>query len=247
MTDWNFTAIASAHAAVLGGLIFGSPAHAGDLVKEIFNPVVQVDDGCTGTVIYSDRNKESGDVKTIILSAKHCLTKIKDNQNLKVKSITADDDGNIVAETNYNAKLLGTSYKVDLGIIELRDKDKIFPSVAKLENADTRLNPGEIVISYGYALAFVPPTMVSGYLGLKQNISVSGGNFQDFLRASTPLAGGNSGGPLFHVALDGSYKIIGVVTGAVPSFPEVAIFTSIDDIEAYLKVALPEVYSTPTK
>lgn len=205
-------------------------------LKQALDPTVFIDvngGSCSGQIIYSDRDKQTGDVSTLILSAKHCAEDLK--KDLVYVSIPHYDK--ILRKTSsvvYPAMLRGTFYKGDLSLFELQDKTTFFKEVAKLAPKDVALEVGEPVWSIGYPLGG-EMTVTQGLLGSRETIRGT----DEFLRATPDIAPGSSGGGLYHKNAAGDFELIGITiliakgwsfyTGSVP----------IDVIYEYLNVAVP--------
>lgn len=182
-----------------------SGANAADLGKEAIQPSAKLTSGagsCSGTLIYSDRDKVTGEVKSVLLTAKHC---VDGGENLQMKMEFPVFQGhNTVGEKTFYGTVLGKSYKSDLALIELNDKQTFFEQVAKVAPADYKANIGD------------PVVIVGNPLGL--HISVSQGtwsgnqklfNLPSLLHINGNIIGGNSGGAAFKED-DGVYKVVGV-------------------------------------
>lgn len=216
--------------------------------REIIAPTFALlDDGrpvCSGTFIYSQRDAKSGEVETIGLTAKHCVADLPAGKAVTIEVPTYDKALRFVRAAQYITDVAGKSSVSDVAILKLRDKATLIETIGKLEKGDAALLSGEPTYLYGYALGARSPTLTGGYLGERFDLNVGGTDgIREYFRASPAIFGGNSGGGLFHLSSDGSYKLIGIATGYVPSFFVTGLYTPIDQIEAYLKVAVPQVYA----
>lgn len=217
-------------------------AFADDLdqkTKEMFAPTVQINKNCSGVLFHSDRDKYTGKVETYILTAKHCFGDLNRGD---LSFVSIDEYNNInekVSETRYNAFIYGKSFFNDLATLKLKNETDVFLNQAVIAKGDIAkdLKFGEDVFVTGYPLG-LGLTFTKGNLGnievlssfYKPMISNSG----RFYRATPPVAGGNSGGPLF-VKKNGKYQVIGITTGGwtVPG-GFMNYFTPVDEINEYL-------------
>lgn len=202
---------------------------------EAIKGVPQINENCSASVIYSDRDKKSGDARTVLLTAKHC---VEGNEKQEMFADFFDYQKNRVTKKNrYMGKVLGTYYKADLALIELSDKKTVFDSVIKIGKSDEDLTLGADVVTVGYPLGM--------------GINFTKGNFmsvfripnfaeQDLYHATPDIGPGNSGGALLRRLDDGSYEQVGVTFAVIPGYPFTGIYTGLQDIRDYLKIALPE-------
>jgi S1-C subfamily serine protease len=221
--------------------ILTAPASAADraelekLQKEVLGVTVQLNGNCSGTVIYSNRDKESGDVTTLVLSAGHCAIDKDADQRVEFPVYQANE---IVKRDAYVGKVYGVYYNADLSLWKLKDKQTFFANVAKLAPEKPALMMGEQVWTAGYPLGGVL-TVTTGLFG-----SLETSDFDKpgrvYYRATPDIAPGSSGGALYHKNDAGDYELLGVTTAGARGFPFVALYTPISDIYAYLKVAAPD-------
>ena len=213
-----------------------NPASAAD--TELLNnikAVPQINENCSASVIYSDRDKKSGDAKTVLLTAKHCVVGSLNNQMMVDFFIYQNN--RVVKKDRYVGSVLGTFYKADLALIQLDDKKTVMDNVIKIGKSDEDLALGDDVVTVGYPLGM--------------GINFTRGNFmsvfripdfadQDLYHATPDVGPGNSGGALLRKLPDGTYEQIGVTFAVIPGYPFTGIYTGLKDIREYLKVALPE-------
>jgi len=212
--------------------------YAGELdkmQKEMFSPTAQLNKNCSATLIYSDRDEESGDVTTVFLTAKHCVT---GNKSDMIIDLPVYQKNRIVKRESYVARVRGEYYLADLAIIELKDKETLMRPVAKIAPEGTELFMGEDVWTLGYPLAWSLTVSQGLFGGLETNDFDKPG--LEYFRATPNIAGGNSGGAMYHASNDG-YELIGVTSARARSDSFVGLYTPLEVIHAYLKVALPEV------
>lgn len=241
---WNVTvkAVAVGLLAFGVGYLFLSDAKAADNESKLFKEAVtysaQLNDNCSSTLIYSDRDKVSGEVKSILLTAKHCVAEA-DGYKMKVE-FPVHQGHRAVGEKVYYGEVKGKDYKSDLALIQLTDKNTYFPSVAKVapDNYSASLGDQAYIVGYPMGLHI---SVTPGNWGGLQNPT---GN-DELLHINANVVGGNSGGAAFK-EIDGEYKVIGVTCCGFSRAPWVGYYTSVEDINRYLKVALPELYKTDT-
>jgi len=220
--------------------VAASPASSSPLYRlynEMIAPTVRINDNCSGQVVYSKYNQKSKTARTIILTAKHCTTKTNNGKYFEI-DIPQYDKGNIlIGEKLIFAQLLATDSS-DLALLEVTDHINVFTKITKIENIDTLLYIGKDCWASGYALG--KSIMVSkGLIGPKEFESVEGRPFTQYLRATAQIAGGNSGGGLYHLSLDGSYKLIGVATAGIPNKGFIAVWTPLSNIIPFLEKWVP--------
>lgn len=219
-------------------------AGADPKLKEILGPTVFInvgDGSCTGQIIYSDRDKATGDVTTLILSAKHCTEGVAKNL-VSIQIPVYDKTLRKTSSVAYPATLRGSYYKGDLALFELQDKTTYFPDVTKLAPKDVLLEIGEPVWSSGYPLGG-EKTITEGMLGARETRSGT----EEFLRATPDIAPGNSGGGLYHKNAAGDFELIGVTVLIAKGWSFYTGSVPIDVIQDYLAVALPKpAEPTPT-
>lgn len=219
-------------------LLAGAMAHADPLVDQVRAPVVRLDAYCSGTIVQSHRDQKSGEVQTFILTAKHC---VKDDDKSMVPIAKDQYDGlNKTGKKIADGDVYGMSYKSDLALIKLRDKQTLYDSVAIVAPADINLQYGQEVVVDGYPLG-LSMTETWGKLGYKEEQPAFSDISQSkmFYRATPDIVGGSSGSGMFTLDSDGKYKLIGVVTGGYQRGTYINYFTPIEEINDYLKTALP--------
>lgn len=204
-------------------------AQAG-LKEEVFSPSVQIGDYCSGTVVHSERDRESGEVETVVLTAKHC---VKSGERVTVDVTEYDDSLRETKRVQYAAKVLGSSWKSDLAVIKLSDKSTIFPS-AKIAPKDIELSFGEEVHTASYPAGF-GLTYTRGHLGYIQHIGRYS-NSGEYLRATPDVVGGSSGSGLFVLRPEG-YVLTGTLTAGYNLGTFMNLYTPIDEIREYWDVA----------
>src|SRR5437868_7306487 len=129
-----FSAIGIAHAA--------DKADLEKLQREVLGITVQLNGNCSGTVIYSNRDKVSGEVTTLILSAGHCAIDKDADQRIE---FPVYQDNELVKKDAYVGRIEGVYFKADLSLWKLKDKQTFFSNVAKLAPEKPTLLMGEDV------------------------------------------------------------------------------------------------------
>ena len=226
----------------------GVPAYALDkselpkAEQQMFLPVVQLGEFCSGSVVYSNRDQKSGEVTTYILTAKHCTDRIDQKIQVNVPNYT---DGKKLSFESYRATVKGQHYKSDTAVLLIDDKTKLFENVVKLAPKDSTFTFGENVWTVGYPLGMTR-TVTEGLMGNKELIPTLGKS--EFQRATPDVGPGNSGGALFRQNDKGDYEQVAITTAMARGFPFFGIYTPLEDIYDALKVMTPEVLGvTPTK
>ena len=206
--------------------------------RTIVAPTVRINDDCSGQVVYSKYDIARQRATTYILTAKHCTTKTEGDEYFVI-DIPIYDKGNVlIGERVVFAKVKDKDATSDLALLELTDYQNIFPRISIMESQGTNLYIGEDCWASGYALG--KSIMVTkGLVGPMERANVGGLGYTDYLRATAQIAGGNSGGGLYHQSLDGSYKMIGVATAAIPSSGFIALWTPLSKIAPFLAKNLP--------
>lgn len=231
------------------GLAFGMSflirdAEGADFKKmqtQAFEPSVQIGKFCSGTIIYSDRDKKTGDVSTAILSAKHCFKRsYSSGDRVIVNVANYDETLRKVSETSYLAELEGSSYKSDLSLLTLLDKDKIFPTATVApEGTEKEVKFADEVVSVSFPMG-MSKTFTMGHLGYIENLDGVFSDLSDsdqFYRSTPAVDGGSSGSGLFRQNAKGDYELIGVLTGSATANDFVNLYTPLDEINEYLKTA----------
>lgn len=247
---WVWVVVAAL--VLLAGVVWGpNLAKAADLTElpkmneQMFLPSVQLGNSstesfCSGTFVQSERDQVSGEVKTFILTAKHCVEDRPDGSDVSVVVHNYNNANREINAVDYKAIVYGKSYKSDLALLKLKDKDKFFTNIAKIAPADTKLVFGQDVWVVGYPLG-LSQTMTSGTLGRVETVEAfnSISRSKEFYRSTPDIAPGNSGGAMFQKNAKGDYEVIGVATGAIRGFTYINFYSPVEEINDYLKVALP--------
>lgn len=211
-------------------------AGADPKLNQILDPTVllELDEGgkCSGELVYSGRDTKTGEVTTLVLTAKHCA---QHSENL-ADVIVPHYDRTLrkVSYVGYKATVRGRSSSADIALYELQDRDTVFDNLVRLAPKDTTLEIGEPTWAVGFSLG-LEKTVTEGLLGPLQTV---GDN--EWLRATSDIAPGNSGGGLYHKNDAGDFELIGVTVVSAGSASFVTGSVPISEIQKYLAVALPK-------
>jgi S1-C subfamily serine protease len=230
-------------ALMLGAYTTADAAPSAALVQmqtEMLAPTVQLDGNCSGQII-SSRRTDKGVVATYILTAKHCVADM-DDKEVKVQVPEFDKNLHEVSEHVYFGEVFTKGGKADLALVKLRDEKTTFTTIAKLAPLDVELYEGESTWVVGYPLG-ANRVMTEGTLNAGLHMDLGDGGLKDWMRASNDIAGGNSGGGIYHKSASGHYELIGTTTLGATMAPFIGVYTSISDIQTFLKnQATAEVY-----
>lgn len=209
------------------------------LNKQLFSNAVQLGENsgsgfCSGNVIHSDRDKTTGEVETIVLTAKHCVV---NRDRMVVNTFEYDDALRKTKTVSYEAKKMGMSYKSDLALIKLNDKNTVFSGVAKIAPADIKLEFGQptFIAAYPKGLSLTYTMGTLGFVEIAEGFK-SMSNSTEFFRSTPDVKGGSSGSGLF--TLNGEdIVLIGTTTGQWSDSTFMNYFTPIQEVREYWDVA----------
>lgn len=203
--------------------------------NQMIGYTAQLNGNCSATLIHSKRDDVTGNVSTVFLTAKHCTTGQKSDMKIE---LPVYQKSRLVKRDQYIARLRGEWFAGDLALVELKDKQTFFPSVAKIGPSEPKLALGDNVWAVGYPLSW-SLTITAGLFGAieTQDFDKPG---TEYYRATPDIAGGSSGGALWHINEAGDFELIGVTAARARSDSFIGLYTRAEDIHAYLKVALPE-------
>lgn len=206
--------------------------------EEMLGVTVQLNGNCSGTLIYSDRDKKTGDVDTYILTAAHCV-KGSESKNMTV-DIPVYQENRVVKRESYVAKYKTKSFSADLAVVELIDKKTYFDKVATLPGEKISIEMGDRVYTVGYPMG-LGLTITEGLFSSYDSINFPKRNEDtEYYRATPDIIGGNSGGALYHKRPDGKYELIGVTTAGIRGAPYMGFYTPAKKIRDFLKTAAPK-------
>lgn len=232
--------IAAALAAFFVSAAHAMPKELETLRDQTLLPTVQIDDNCSGQIVYSKRDQKTGDVATYILTAKHCVSGMT-GKDVLVDVPTYDKKGRLTVETRYYADVDALSWTGDSALVKLKDADTWFGNrTVKLAPLSRQLFEGEQVWTVGYPAALTR-TITTGLLnvGLRNDVT---GKLTEFYRATPDIVGGSSGGGLYHRNDAGDYELIGTTTAGYRIGTYLGLYTTIGDIQAFLKNQAPIIY-----
>lgn len=229
--------LAAAAAALLAST---APAVASSL-DQIAGASVRLNGNCSGTIIHSDRDEVSGKVKTIVLTAKHCVKGSKPGETHRIELIEVDDQLREIGSRYYTADVIGQSTASDLAVLKLRDDNTYFGHV-DVAPAEPKVKFGEPILTLGYP-AGMSLTLTTGMLGYRDRVGIGGENEVSYQRATADVNPGSSGGALYHLkpGKTDDYELLGVTAAMRTGVPYFAFYVPADLINEYVKVAVPEV------
>jgi S1-C subfamily serine protease len=204
------------------------------LNKQLFNNAVQIGNFCSGNIIHSDRDKITGEVETVVLTAKHCVV---NRERMTVSTFEYDKTLRKTKSVAYEAKKMGMSYKSDLALIKLDDKQTLFNSVAKIAPEDIQLEFGQptFIAAYPKGLSMTYTMGVLGFVEIMEGFG-SMSTSTEFFRSTPDVKGGSSGAGLFTLS-GGNLVLIGTTTGQWNDSTFMNYFTPIQEIREYWDVA----------
>jgi S1-C subfamily serine protease len=206
------------------------------IATEMLEPTVQLERNCSGVVVHSDRQEESGEVLTLVLTAKHCTDNL--GQLINVFIPVYDDENRMVQEQVFKAVVGGRYGLHDLAYLRLLDTDTVLENIATLAEDDTRLREAEPIWAVGYGLGWTR-TITEGTFGQRQSVAFPDANRpNEYFRATPAIIGGNSGGPLFHRHSEGHYEVIGITSAGSAQTNHINLFVPMDSINEYMEMVL---------
>ena len=123
--------------------------------------------------------------------------------------VIADADEVVVTFQNkheYHAKLIGKDAKLDIALLQIRDKDRKTPAgISPVQLGDSeKVRIGQSVVAIGNPFG-LQNTVTRGIISAKHR-SIGIGPLDNFIQTDASINPGNSGGPLF----DMSGEVIGI-------------------------------------
>lgn len=212
--------------AFLTGVVLALPSTPiSDKQAQMLEPVLQINKNCSATVVSSDPIRGS-----YLVTAHHCI------------------DGKSAGEiTSFSTDVLGVSVEVKIPF-SVSDSDEQ-NDIALLHTAHSGFKvaliatqkplEGQTVWTVGYPLG-LPRMLSTGFYS--QDMLLNGMNHQ---RASSLIAGGNSGGGLF-ILEDGVYKLAGVTSKGLLSqlipqmFTPIGLYSDLKPIHDLVDVYINE-------
>lgn len=216
-------------ATALGVLSCLPKANAGvDSVmqNQTIDPAVQIGDYCSGTIVKSARDQASGEVETVILTAKHCVsdTKVVDVVRVNHKNMRE------IGKTVYRGDV-STCWSSDIATVTLRDKDTWFPATARIAKDEPSYGDEVVSVAFPKGRSL---TITEGRLGYIEEVPFFATKSNEFYRATPDIIGGSSGAPLF-VKSETGYEVVGVTTGGYRDNTFMNYFTPLNEIKTCLK------------
>lgn len=229
--------------AMAAAILFSAPVLAGpspeiiQIKTQMLEPTVQLGMGCSGQLIYSERDKESGDVTTLVLTARHCVQG-QDKLDFDIKIPTYDKQSRLISERVYYAEAIAQGYSADVALLRLKDHDTYIPQRVTLAPLKAEFYEGEQVWAVGYPLKWTR-TITTGLYAASIKVPVSDIDPHDYIRGTADIAPGSSGGGYYHKNDAGNYELIGTVTGGPACCSFLGLWTPIWAIQDFLKVQAP--------
>lgn len=209
--------------AVIAFLALTFPALAVDanLKTQAIEPVVKINQNCSGTIVSSEADA-TGKVKTQILTAKHCMKGKEGVLNIEFR-----DRGRPIRDVNVWYDLDRSSFKDDLSVVTLRDIETVYPA-AIIANEE-RVELGTEVYVIGFPRATIK-TLTRGLFSGYQIIDE-----RPLYRATPAMTYGNSGGALFQKNGD-NYELIGVTSMKYRDSEFMNLFVPLHEIQEFLRI-----------
>jgi len=235
--------VAMAGAFLLAGCVM-APAMTLDkpemnkITEQVLKTSVAIGKGnnkfCSGNVVYSKRDQKTGDVETLVLTAKHCTVAFDPRFQFEVIVPQFDKTGHQVGDRLFKATRSSIYWSHDLSLVKILDKDTLFDNVAKIGKENIDLYYGREVISVGFP-AGMSKTLTTGNLGELEYINAKFGDIglKYYQRATPATIGGNSGGGLFTKDGD-NYVLVGVTSLAFRNTNHMNFFVPHSDVYTYL-------------
>lgn len=202
-------------------LQFPALAAEPNLKAQALDPVIKINQSCSGTIISSEADKD-GKGKTQILTAKHCMKGDEGQLNIEFT-----ERGKPIKEINVWYDKDREDYKADLALITLRDAETVYP-VAAIANEEA-VELGDDVVVVGYPRALIKTVtfgVFTGYQVIDKNT---------YARATPPMTYGNSGGALFQKNGD-AYELIGVTSMKYRDSEFMNLFVPLKEIQEFLRI-----------
>lgn len=194
-------------------------------------PSVQIENFCSGTII--DKKKEGDVYRYSVLTADHCIERLRKRYNLKV--YTATESVNLTKDV-FSGKIEKRSKDHDLALISFNTARSLpVATVATSEQfASYKFGQDVIGVSFPAGGSGGGQTMSEGTLGRIESNSFMTGKEEFYQRASISMTGGSSGSALF-IEDDGDYYQIGVLSFGYKDIDFIAYYVSALTINEFLK------------
>jgi len=179
----------------------------------------------SGIVIYSKKD-EGGNAVTYLLTNHHVvksnidikekfdevLKKKVDKETLKVLTVeffSYNDFSRAVGSQTFEADIVAYSHtdELDLALLRLRDKERLFKMVARLYPYDVRNKIFTFDKVYAVGAGLGEPVFQTGGEVTNASYEIEG---RRFIGTNSPITFGNSGGGLFKLEKDSHFYLIGV-------------------------------------
>ena len=191
---------------------------------EMLYPVVRVESGGSGTVIYSAA-REPGSFETYVLTNHHVAAaaiKVSEEwepeagkkveresrEPVVVAWFQYNDCSRSVGQLSKRARIVAYDRPADLALIRIDDQETSVPYVARVMPVGDRMQLMDEVWAVGAGLG-VPPFATRGELAHMET-QIDG---QPDMMSTAPIIWGNSGGALFRRSEErGRYELVGVLS-----------------------------------
>lgn len=222
-------------AAALCAALASTSAIASPLQDQVLGVTAQLNGNCSTTLIHSDRDKKSGDVTTLFLTAKHCIGDAKADM---VIDIPVYQNSRVVKKDRYIGTVKSQHFSSDLALLELKDKQTFFETTAKIAPEDGIPAMGDPVVTAGYPLG-LQLTITAGLFGSLETIKFPT-TYTEYFRATPDVVGGNSGGSMYRKNGE-DYELIGVTAAGHRAYSFVTFYTPLEQIHTFLRASAPAV------
>jgi S1-C subfamily serine protease len=231
--------------AACGYALAADRADLGKMQEQMLAPDVQLNRSCSASFIHSARDPRSGDVETLLLTARHCV----DGQSKRHQIIYAPiyQGNRLVEERALIASVIGADWASDTALLKLHDTDTLFEKLVTLAPERPILFEGEDVWAVGWALAKTRVVTEGTFGNLDILNLINEAEDIEYYRATTQIAGGNSGGALFHKTDKGDYEQIGLATASNRQHDFLTLWTPIQAIRKYIMTKAPQVFGEKPK
>jgi len=212
---------------------FAAPVDLLKVRTQMVSPAVKITSSgsCSGQIVHSAREDISGNVKTLILTAKHCVLDTDTNDIISI-SIPVYFNGNeLVGEYVHLGKVIAKDKSSDLALIRLLDPKTIYHSTAIIEQEFAQLLIGEECYAIGFPMGG-SLTITSGMIGSIEPHIIDG-ELDVYLRSTAEIAAGSSGGALYRY-VNGEYRLIGITMARMRGTSFIGLWIPLSDIVPFL-------------
>lgn len=208
---------------------------------QMYEPVVQINGSCSGTVFSSKYIEETKRFVTLILTAKHCTREFGVGELVMVDQPRYQDNLTYIGNSSYVGTVVLKSKSHDLAIVMLNEGSTKFKT-AKIGSGNYQF--GETVWAVGFPRS-LSKTVTVGTLGYREYFDnknlppIPSGekistNPNEYQRSTAMIDPGSSGGPIFVKNAEGNYELIGVASMKLQGTEFIAYYVTIDAINEFL-------------